>query len=78
MYSIMWCSPMASSAVTTGGYFHYLPAPRVTIIPVILLATWWWNPGLASDGCFVALVVLVIFGVFPGLVVLVNYFSLLG
>ena len=44
MYYIMGCKPAASSAATTGGYSHYPSTPRVAVIPVIRLASWWWNP----------------------------------
>ena len=44
MYSIIGCSPAASSAATTGRYFQSQLAPRVTVIPVIHLAYQWWNP----------------------------------
>ena len=44
MYSIMGCSTVTSSAATTGGYYHSLPAPHVAVIPMIRLATQWCNP----------------------------------
>ena len=44
IYSVMGCISVASSAVTTGGYYHYYPIPHVAIIPVIRLYTQWWNP----------------------------------
>ena len=40
----MGCTPAASIDTTTGGYSHSLPAPRVAVIPMIYLTTWWWNP----------------------------------
>ena len=40
----MWWIPAASVASATKGYSQSLPAPRFSVIPVILRATQWWNP----------------------------------
>ena len=44
IYSIMGCSPAASSSATTGRYSHSPTAPHAAVIPMIRLSTRWWNP----------------------------------
>ena len=44
MYSILGCIHVAYSITTNRGYYHYPPAPRAAVIPVIPLAVRWWNP----------------------------------
>ena len=43
MYYCMGRNPAASSAATTGGYYHSLSATRFTPIPMIRLSAQWWN-----------------------------------
>ena len=41
MYTPIGCIPAASTAYTTKGYSHSLPAPHFAVSPVIRRANWW-------------------------------------
>ena len=43
MYTLMGCSPAASTTSSTNGYFHSPPAPRFSVIPVIRCVAQWCN-----------------------------------
>ena len=44
MYTPMGWSPTASIDFTTKGYYHYPPASRFDVSPLIHHVARWWNP----------------------------------